>query len=98
MDSTSLLVWGMLFGGIGIGLFSYGRKQRKLVPLFTGISLLVFPYFMPSVTVLLIVGIFLVALPYFCENMTTTGCRIFLTFLWLPMQQGAIQNVLRPVY
>lgn len=65
MEDTSLLIWGMLFGAIGIGLFSYGRKQRAIVPLFTGIALFVFPYFMPNVTVLLIVGIVLVALPYF---------------------------------
>jgi len=65
MDSSSQLIWGMLFGAIGIGFFSYGRKQRALIPLFTGISLFIFPYFMPNVTVLLIVGTALVALPYF---------------------------------
>lgn len=65
MDSTSSLVWGMLFGAIGIGFFTYGRRQRALVPLFTGIALIVFPYFVPNVTVLLIVGAVLVAIPYF---------------------------------
>jgi len=65
MESTSTLIWGMLFGAIGIGFFSYGRKQRALIPLFTGIALFVFPYFVPNVTVLLIVGAALVAIPYF---------------------------------
>jgi len=65
METTSTLIWGMLFGAIGIGFFSYGRKQRALVPLFTGIALFVFPYFVPNVTVLLIVGAVLVAIPYF---------------------------------
>lgn len=65
MDSTSSLIWGMLFGAIGIGFFTYGRRQRALVPLFTGIALIVFPYFVPNVTVLLIVGAILVAIPYF---------------------------------
>jgi hypothetical protein len=65
MDSTSLLIWGMLFGSIGFGLFIYGKKQKKVVPLLTGIALFVFPYFVPSVTVLIIVGVILVALPYF---------------------------------
>jgi len=67
MEGSSQLIWGVLFGAIGIGFFSYGRKQRALVPLFTGVALFVFPYFVPSVTVLLIVGIALVALPYFVK-------------------------------
>ncbi len=65
MEGTSLLVWGMLFGAIGIGFFSYGRKQKAIIPLLTGIALFVFPYFVPNVTVLIIVGLALVALPYF---------------------------------
>jgi len=65
VEGTSLLVWGMLFGAIGIGFFSYGRKQKAIIPLLTGIALFVFPYFVPNVTVLIIVGLALVALPYF---------------------------------
>lgn len=65
MDGTSLLVWGVLFGAIGLGFFTYGRKQRAIVPLFTGIGLCVFPYFVPNVVILVLVGVILVALPYF---------------------------------
>jgi hypothetical protein len=65
MDSTSILIWGMLFGAIGLGFFMYGKKQRAVIPLLTGIALFVLPYFMPNVTVLVIVGMILVALPYF---------------------------------
>jgi len=67
MENTSLLIWGTLFGAIGIGFFSYGRKQRALIPLFTGIALFTFPYFMPNLTALILVGIALVALPYFVK-------------------------------
>jgi len=65
MEGTSLFVWGMVFGVIGLGFFSYGKKQKAIVPLMTGIALFVFPYFVPNVTVLVIVGIVLVAIPYF---------------------------------
>jgi len=65
MEGSSLLVWGMIFGIIGLGFFSYGKKQKAIVPLFTGIALFVFPYFVPNVYMLVIVGIVLVALPYF---------------------------------
>ncbi len=65
MQGTSLLIWGMVFGVIGLGFFSYGKKQNAIVPLFTGIALFVFPYFISNIYMLVIVGIILVVLPYF---------------------------------
>lgn len=67
MDSSSIMVWSVLFGGIGIGYFMYGKKQKSIVPLCIGLALCVFPYFMASVTMLLIVGVILVAIPYFIK-------------------------------
>ncbi len=64
MKGTSLLIWGMLFGAVGLGFFIYGKKQRSLVPLLTGIALFLFPYFIPNVYILVIVGVILVAIPY----------------------------------
>ena len=61
------MLWSVLFGGIGIGYFMYGKKQKAIVPLCTGLALFVFPYFMSSVTMLLIVGVILVAIPYFIK-------------------------------
>ena len=65
MSSTAVLMWGMLFGAIGFGFFLYGKKQRTVVPLITGIVLCVFPYFIENVYVLVGVGLLLVAIPYF---------------------------------
>jgi hypothetical protein len=65
MEGTSLLIWGVLFGALGIGFFTYGRKQKAVVPLINGIALFVFPYFISNVYMLVIVGAVLVALPYF---------------------------------
>jgi hypothetical protein len=67
MEGTSLLIWGVLFGALGIGFFTYGRKQKAVVPLITGIALFVFPYFISNVYMLVIVGAVLVALPYFVK-------------------------------
>ncbi|MCG6201072.1 hypothetical protein [Psychromonas antarctica] len=67
MDSSSIMVWSVFFAAIGSGYFMYGRKQRAIVPLCIGISLFIFPYFMSSVTMLLIVGIILMAIPYFIK-------------------------------
>jgi hypothetical protein len=65
MEGTSLLVWAVLFGAIGLGFFTYGRKQKAIVPLFAGIALFAFPYFVSNVYMLVIIGVVLVALPYF---------------------------------
>ena len=63
--NESILLWSVLFGGFGIGFFSYGRKQKSVVPLVTGLALMAYPYFMPNVTVMIIVGVVLIAVPYF---------------------------------
>jgi len=34
--STSLLMWSLLFSSIGLGFFMYGKKQKAVVPLFSG--------------------------------------------------------------
>ena len=65
MEDTSLLVWGMLFGSIGLGYLAYGKKQRAVVPLVTGVALLIFPYFISNVFVLVTAGIAIMAVPYF---------------------------------
>ncbi len=65
MESTSQLVWGMLFGAIGMGFFVYGKRQKAIVPLVTGIALFIFPYFISDVYVLVLVGTALLALPWF---------------------------------
>ena len=65
IENSTQLIWGMLFGAIGIGFFVYGKKQKAVVPLFTGIALFVFPYFLSNVYLLVAVGAVLVALPYF---------------------------------
>ena len=65
MDSIAVLLWGLLFGSIGFGFFLYGKKQKAVVPIITGIALCVVPYFIANVYVLVGVGVILVAIPYF---------------------------------
>ena len=65
MGSTAVLLWGLLFGSIGFGFFLYGKKQKAVVPIITGIALCVGPYFIANVYVLVGVGVILVAIPYF---------------------------------
>lgn len=63
--NESWLLWGLLFGSIGLGFFLYGRKQRAVVPLVCGLALMIFPYFVANTLLLIAIGIALVAIPYF---------------------------------
>ena len=63
--SAATLLWGMLFGAIGVGFFIYGKRQAMIVPLVCGVALMVYPYFVSNVWLLLLVGLVLMAIPYF---------------------------------
>ncbi len=63
--STASLLWGLLFGSIGVGFFIYGKRQSMIVPLLCGLALIVYPYFVTSTWLLLLIGVALMAVPYF---------------------------------
>lgn len=63
--NTSTLLWGLLFGSIGLGFFVYGRRQKTVVPLACGVALMIYPYFVSNTILLVIVGMALIAIPYF---------------------------------
>ena len=65
MDSTAVLLWGLLFGSIGFGFFLYGKKQKAVVPIIAGVALCVVPYFIANVYILVTVGVVLMAIPFF---------------------------------
>lgn len=51
-------------GSIGLGFLVYGKKQKAIIPLFSGIGLMLVPYFISNMYILILSGIVLVALPY----------------------------------
>jgi hypothetical protein len=63
MDSTTLFL-GLIFGSVGAGYFLYGRKQKRLVPLVSGVCLFVVPYAVSNNGVLAAIGVVLMALPF----------------------------------
>jgi len=63
--NTAQLLWGVLFGGIGIGYFTYGRRQRAVVPLLCGLAPMVLPWFITRTGPLVGAGCVIAALPYF---------------------------------
>ena len=63
--SESVILWGMLFGAFGFAFFVYGKKQRAVVPLMSGLALMVYPYFITNTVLLVVIGVVLIAVPYF---------------------------------
>ena len=61
MDGNSLLA-SVLVGSIGMGLFIYGKKQRRAPHMAIGIVLMVFPYLVPSVAWMFVIAAALVGL------------------------------------
>ena len=64
MNTTELL-WSLLFSSAGLGFFLYGKKQQAVVPLFCGLALMIYPYFVSNTILLVAIGVALIALPYF---------------------------------
>ncbi|WP_293747299.1 hypothetical protein [uncultured Paraglaciecola sp.] len=61
--NTALLLWTIVFSSISMGYFMYGKKRASLVIRYTGVTLILFPYFINDSFVLVLVGLILVVLP-----------------------------------
>lgn len=63
MDEYSLIV-SVFVGIIGLGMFIYGKKAGRMVPLGAGLGLMVVPYFIPNLIALSAVCCALAASPW----------------------------------
>ena len=68
MGSEAGIVWSVFFGAIGVGYFIYGRKQNRIVPLLSGVGLMIVPYFIDGVTAMVAICVAMMALPYFVRS------------------------------
>lgn len=64
MDTVHFVVY-VIFGAMGLGYFVYGRRQKMLVPLFCGVGLMAYPYFVSNAILLVVIGGVLLAVPYY---------------------------------
>ncbi len=65
MGSEASLLWGVVFGSVGLAYFVYGKKQGRFAPLLCGIGLMAFPYFISNTFLVIVVGLALSVVPYF---------------------------------
>lgn len=60
----SLLMASFVFGLIGMGMFAYGKKAGRPVPLAAGAGLMVLPYCLTNLVMLLVVCSAITAVPW----------------------------------
>lgn len=65
MFETSYLLTSLVFSSIGLGYFMYGKKQKHKIAYYTGITLMVYPYFIGAIPVMIGVGVALMLVPKF---------------------------------
>ncbi|MBU2711744.1 hypothetical protein [Zooshikella harenae] len=65
--NTATILWGLLFGSIGLGYFIYGKKQSNIVIRLAGIALMIYPYFVDNTIALILIGAGLMLLPRFIQ-------------------------------
>ncbi len=54
------LIWSSLFALIGLAVFVYGRRLRRGAPTLIGAALMIYPYFVSSSMVMVVIGILLI--------------------------------------
>jgi len=50
------LIGGFIFGGIGFVAFMYGKRMNLWKPMFLGLALMIYPYFVNNDIVLIVAG------------------------------------------
>jgi hypothetical protein len=55
--SAANLIGGCIFGSIGFVAFIYGKRMNLWKPMFLGIALMVYPYFVGNDVVMIAIGV-----------------------------------------
>jgi len=51
--TTTYILWNIFLGALGIAYITYGKVQRKAIPLLGGILLLVLPYLTSNIYIII---------------------------------------------
>lgn len=68
MFEPSYLLASLVFSSIGLGYFIYGKKQKHKIAFYSGIGLMIYPYFITSVSAVVLSGVVLMAAPKIAKH------------------------------
>jgi len=63
----SIILWGLVFGSIGLGYVIYGRKQSAPIAFVCGLGLFGVPYIVESTLALIVAGVLLMITPLYIK-------------------------------
>ena len=63
MDANALML-SLFFGCVGMGMFAYGKKMSRMIPLIGGLGLMVLPYFISNLLLMTVVCFGMMGLPW----------------------------------
>ena len=66
--NSNILMWSVLFGIIGMGYFSYGKNQNYNIFFYSGVTLMIFPYFIDTEIGIILTGLSLIIIPFFIKR------------------------------
>jgi hypothetical protein len=55
--SAANLIGGLIFGSIGFVAFIYGKRMSLWKPMFCGLALMIFPYFVSNIVAMYTIGL-----------------------------------------
>ncbi|HKI51500.1 MAG TPA: hypothetical protein VJ995_05455 [Geothermobacteraceae bacterium] len=64
MDTSTQLFLSLFIGSFGLAYFAYGKKQKRLVPTFSGLAMMVYPYFVKNIYLFLAVAVVCLIVPF----------------------------------
>ena len=67
MFSLSSIILGVIFGAIGVGYIIFGKNEKRGIPMLMGVTLCVYPYFVTSIILSIIIGLALMTVPMFVK-------------------------------
>jgi hypothetical protein len=63
-----VFIWSIGFGIIGIGYFSIGKRRDQPAFLYSGIALMIFPYFIEGLIANIVIGVTLALTPFILKR------------------------------
>lgn len=64
----NLMIWGIFISIVGFAYYRYGKKTKRAFVLYTGIILMLLPYFIYNLTVLALLSILLGLFPFIIDK------------------------------
>jgi len=64
MDTSTKLFLSVFIGSFGLAYFVYGKSQKRLSTTFSGLAMMIYPYFVKNLYLFLAVAVVCLVVPF----------------------------------